>query len=173
MASSRWTDEILDEFARSVAYAVRVTVDQLSFIVDKYKNTIPAGFAGSHEDALLEAGLMHVRAFDDFFRPGMGGAPGRPPDLRATYWVPKWQSGMWLDPRVRSQIDWKVIHLSSLSGMDFPPWNLAKIGSALCDEIERFFEAVEDEAPARLPALDFNGARAAAKAGAAIFNSHV
>jgi hypothetical protein len=90
MASSRWEDEILDEFAHSVAYAIRVTVDQLSFIVNKYKNTIPPGFESATEDALLEAGLMHVRAFDDFFKSGqpgqMTGGQGRPPDLRAFYW---------------------------------------------------------------------------------------
>jgi hypothetical protein len=85
----------------------------------------------------------------------------------------KWNAQLWLDPRVKSQIDWRVVHMSSLSGMDFPPWNLAKIGAALCDQIERFLKTVEDEVPARLPALNFNGARSAAQTGAALFNQYV
>jgi hypothetical protein len=85
----------------------------------------------------------------------------------------KWNAQLWLDPRVKSQIDWRVVHMSSLSGMDFPRWNLAKTGAALCDQIERFLKTVEDEVPARLPALNFNGARSAAQTGAALFNQYV
>jgi phage host-nuclease inhibitor protein Gam len=35
-----------------------------------------------------------------------------------------------------------------MSGMEFPPFNVAHIAAALCDEIERFFAAVEEHCDA-------------------------
>jgi hypothetical protein len=154
---------VLDDLAKSVSYSIRVCVAQLAQLVKKYGNTIPSGYEGAHEDALLEAGLMHVRALDDFFK----GGPGRTTDMRAGDWV-KWQPKLWLDPRVRAQIDWQVVHLTGLSGMRFPPFKPADIGAALCEEVERFFHAVEDQCPDRLPAFEHN-VREVASSNARLF----
>jgi hypothetical protein len=172
MTTTRWNDEVLDRFGRSVGYSVRVCVWQLATLVHKYGNEIPEAFEGPHEDALLEAGLMHVRALDDFLKSGGTGA-GKPPDIRATDWLRNWKSSYWLDPRVRAQIDWQVIHLSSLSGMEFPKWQLADIGAALCNELERFFDEIEHQCPDRLPAFESHGARQFVREGPDVFAKHV
>jgi hypothetical protein len=39
---------------------------------------------------------------------------------------------------------------------DPPPWRPANYGAALCEEIERFFEAVEKHVPDREAAFVFN-----------------
>jgi hypothetical protein len=59
----------------------------------------------------------------------------------------KWQARYWLDPRDRALIDCWVVHLSSLRDLESAPspWKLADYGAALCEEIERFFKAVETE----------------------------
>jgi len=175
MPVSRWTAEILDGFAPAVSYEIRVTVSQLSRLVEKYGDTIPSpdeGFVDSTEDALLHSSLMHLRSLDDFFNGGgsaRGG--GRPPDIRASDWV-KWAAEPWLDPRVRSQIDWQVVHLSTLREMPWPKWQLPRYGAALCSEVERFFKAVGAECKDRLPAFDHNPWEEA-KNAAAIFDAYV
>ena len=170
MAASRWTNEILDGLAPAVSYEIRVTVSQLSRLVVRYGDTIPepeVGFTDSTEDALLHASLMHLRSLDDFFKGG--GSPRT--DIRASDWV-KWVPQPWLDPRVRSRIDWQVVHLSTLREMAWPPWQLPRYGAALCSEIERFFTAVENECPDRLPAFIHNPREDATRA-ATIFAPYV
>jgi hypothetical protein len=153
--ADRWHDENLDRFARSVSYSVRTCVVQLATIVEKYGNLQPEAFRDPTEDALLEAGLMKVRALDEYLKGG-----SRPTDIRPSDWVEGWQPKHWLDPRVRSQIDWQVAHLSSMSSMEFPKFRIAECGAALCEEIERFYALVEHKNPDRMP--PFEEGRAAA-----------
>lgn len=113
---------------------------------------------------MLQAGLMHLRSLDDFLRGGGQRQGGRPPDIQARDWFEevnwKWEPKYWLDPRDRARIDWWIVHLSSLRAMDSdppPPWRLADYGDALCDEIKRFFEAVDAKLPPeRLAAFNYN-----------------
>jgi hypothetical protein len=170
--ASRWSDEILDSLAPRVSYEMRVAVSQLEILVKKYGDQIPEGYQGAHEDAVLEASLMHLRSLDDFFRGGSGRAPGRPPDMRASDWLKNWEAQLWLDPRVRSRIEWQVVHLSTMRGIEFPPWQLPRYGAALCDEIERFFVAIEKECPDRLPAFE-HLPRQIARDTAAVFSKYV
>lgn len=116
---------------------------------------------------------MHVRALDDFLKTGSASQAGRH-DIRAGDWINGWQQSFWLDPRIRAQIDWQVVHLSSMSSMDFPPWNLARIGVALCDELERFFDLLADRHPDRMPAFSTHGdTRAIAQDARARFAKYV
>ncbi|MFL5953269.1 MAG: hypothetical protein ACJ76I_04070 [Gaiellaceae bacterium] len=182
MASKHhWDEKILDGFAPSVSYVMRICTSHLATIVDRYGNSVPpppGGFAadGPGFDAMLESGLMHLRSLDDFFR-GSGGR-GPAPDMRANDWFAslpqqdQWKPKYWLDPRVRSLIDWNVVHLSTLRTMAMstasPQWQLADYGDALCSECERFFDLIEQHCPARLPAFAWNP-RADIQARAALF----
>jgi hypothetical protein len=182
VASKRWDEEILDGFAPSVSYVMRICTSHLATIVSKYGNSIPPpphgfGADGPGFDAMLEAGLMHLRSLDDFFR-GTGGR-GPSPDIRASDWFVSvkgnpWQQEeqqrYWLDPRVRSLIDWNVIHLSTLRTLTdaAPPWKLADYGDAVCERCLRFFELIEKHCPDRLAAFAWNP-QADIQARAAIF----
>jgi|SRR5579862_2471540 len=180
MASKyEWEAKILDGFAPSVSYVVRICTANLATIVEKYGNSIPApphgfGADGPAFDAMLEAGLMHLRSLDDFFR--VTGGRGPVPDMHARDWFvhlsqqDQWKPLYWLDPRVRSLIEWNVVHLSTLRTMATValPWKLADYGDALCGECERFFNLIADKCPDRLPAFDWNP-QADVQARAALF----
>jgi hypothetical protein len=149
---------------------MRICTSHLATIVSKYGNSVPpspAGFGGdgASYDAMLEAGLMHLRSLDDFFRGSSGRGPV--PDMRASDWFVRakgnpWQKDeqqvYWLDPRVRSLIEWNVVHLSTLRTMTTadPPWKLADYGDALCERCLRFFDLIEEYCPDRLPAFEWN-----------------
>jgi hypothetical protein len=166
----RISDEILDTWAAGVSYLIRVTVIQLGTLVEKYGNTIPPGFENAGEDALLEAGLLHLRAIDDFFGPRPEGRPdGRPRDVNASDWV-KWQGEIWLDPAVRSLINWKIAHLTSVSGVEYQ-WRLANLGAAVCRQFEKFMAQVEKECPDREPAFEQN-AREVVRHFQSVFDQH-
>lgn len=156
-----------------MSWEVRTCTSQLEAIVLEHGNSMPPppdGFAqpGATQeqwiakDAMLQAGLIHLRSLDDLLR-GSPRPAGRPPDIQAKDWFDdvnwKWPPRYWLDPRDRALIDWWVVHLSSLRAVDTdpPPWRLADYGAALCLEVERFFEAVETHLhPDRLAAFDYN-----------------
>jgi hypothetical protein len=55
--------------------------------------------------------------------------------------------------------------------MKFPPFKPADIGAALCEEVERFFQAVEDQCPDQLPAFEHN-VREVARTNARLFDLH-
>jgi hypothetical protein len=171
MPARHWNEEILDSFAPSVSYVMRICTSHLESIVSKYGNSVPpspTGFGadGPSYDAMLDAALMHLRSLDDFFR-GQGGR-GPVPDMRAGDWFASvqgnnpWQREQqvyWLDPRVRSLIEWNVVHLSTLRTLtaeDDPPWRLADYGDALCERCLRFFELIEEHCPDRLSAFAWN-----------------
>ena len=175
----QWDEKILDGFAPSVSYVIRICTSHLATIVDKYGNSTPPpphgfGTDGPGFDAMLEAGLMHLRSLDDFFRGSGSGGPA--PDMRASDWFVgltvnnPWKPTYWLDPRVRAMIDWNVVHLSTLRTMPTAPpqWKLADYGDALCAECERFFDLIAQHCGARLPAFEWNP-RADIQTRAAIF----
>jgi hypothetical protein len=153
--------EVLDGFAGHLEYEVKMFVEQVEAIVDRYGCETPPSFSGPAEDAVLEASLVHLRLLDDFLR-----NRGDDTDIKASDWVRGWQSGRWLDPRVRARINWQVAHLSALRVWSFD-WNLCEYGSACCEELGRFFEEVEKRCPERLPAFGF--ARELAKTAQAKF----
>jgi hypothetical protein len=147
------SDRILDGWAPGVAYQFRVTTIQLGTLVDKYGNVMPPGFSDAGEDALLEASLVHLRGLDDFFGNRSEGATERGPrDVRAIDWIPNWPGNVWLDPAVRSLINWKVAHLTVVSGIRYE-WQLATQGTALCEQITAFMDSVANDKPDRLPAF--------------------
>jgi len=164
MASFPWEEEILDGFAASVSFEVRTCTAQLEALVEEHGNQIPAppqgfGPGGTPKDAMLQAGLMHLRSLDDFLTKGEGGSPGRPPDIRAVMWLgDKWRKHFWLDPRVRALIDWNVVHLSTMRTIEqtAAPFRLADYGEALCEEMLRFFQCIKDHRPERLPAFEWD-----------------
>jgi hypothetical protein len=148
------SDDILDGWAGGVSYQFRVTVTQLGTLVGKYGNEMPAGFADATEDALLEASLIHLRALDDFFTSrSESAADAKLRDVRAIDWLgAKWPGELWLDPAVRSLINWKVAHLTVVSGIQYE-WRLATLGQSLCGQITAFLTLIGAECPLRLPAF--------------------
>lgn len=147
------SDRILDGWAGGVAYQFRVTVIQLAMLVKQYGNKMPTSFRDAGEDALLEASLVHLRGLDDFFGNRSGASMERGPrDVRAVDWLPKWPGDVWLDPAVRSLINWKVAHLTVISGITYE-WQLATQGLALCEQITNFMDGIATDRPDRLPAF--------------------
>jgi hypothetical protein len=171
---SPWNDKVLDRFAYHVSWEIRTCTSQLAELVTLFGNAIPAppdGFAqpgvpmpeAIRRDALLHAGLLHLRSLDDFLR-GSERRPGQTPDIQAKDWFvgvqgvkgAAWAAEYWLDPRDRARIDWWLAHLSSLRDSDNPPdWKLADYGLALCQRLEDFFLALDKHPdPARLAAFE-------------------
>jgi hypothetical protein len=123
----------------------------------------------SASKSALEAGLVHLRALDDFFGLRPEGRPDTPRDIRAADWV-TWEAEIWLDPAVRSLINWKVAHLTSVSGVNYQ-WQLANLGASVCRQFEKFMAEVGAQCSDRLPAFDEN-VLAVLRHYQAIFDGH-
>jgi hypothetical protein len=95
---------------------------------------------GPAGQALLEAGLMHLRALDEF----LGGRGPSTRDARATDWAPHWARSGFLLERERKRIDTKLPHLSLTRARrpDIPAARVVSWADRFCTRFEAFVHVV-------------------------------
>ena len=139
------TPRQLDDRAYHVYFEVFMVVEQIEFYIDNYAPTFPSSSStDAHEQALLEATLVHLRLLDEF----LGCRGWHPDDVRACDW-PGWAASGFLSKTMRDRINAHVAHLSRRR-RTWTEWNLPWLGRACCIRLMEFFAVIP---PDRLPAF--------------------
>jgi hypothetical protein len=106
------------------------------------------------ENALLEALLVHLRLFDDFFGSSKQTQPRQRSDrddVFARHWLPTWRPRGVLSPVQRSRVNAQLAHLTARRRMK-NPWTLEMVRRT-CRVLIAFLDQLEREQPRRARAF--------------------
>lgn len=142
----------LDEFARThLLYEIHVLTAQGRKLAAEYavKFDPVNRFVPPEVDALIEAGLVHLRLLDDFL-----GATRRQhkTDVLASDWPGNWEQRRFLSNAERGRINRELAHLTSDRKFG-STWDIDGFISKCCDLMMRFVDSVEEERAAALDAV--------------------
>jgi hypothetical protein len=121
----------LDDYARRhIAYEVRMLLAQIRHL----ETDFPNGPTNEIGDALIEAPIVHLRLFDDFFRK----AAPHDDDVLALHWEPNWQPRSVLTEAERDETN-QHAHLVARRG-NIQAWQprLPKMALRFCDIFDGF-----------------------------------
>jgi hypothetical protein len=131
----RPTTRDLDDYARThIEYETRMLLHQVRFLFEIF----PAAPTSALGDALIEAPIVHLRLFDDFFRIDKPQSD----DVVATHWNTGWKSRQILTKAERDEVN-QHAHLVARRGAA-QAWQprLPWLAATFCDVLEEFVNSL-------------------------------